>query len=125
VARDDFGSRITELQRIVGRGHLVGVVGFGQDLPNYAIPQHQGYWENFMGHFGFKEMHQPLKGYLSKPLQAAESAIWQGVAMSLLTTGPVVTMSAAMEGLQGAAQAMAPFRTGALKGSAYHRVGAD
>lgn len=125
---DSFFAVTDAISARVGlHGHVVGTVGFGRDLANYAIPQWRSWWENYYwpgrGHVGFKTMNQPLNHYLTRPLYDRSTEWLQDLADRVIAEGGDVAMRAVVDKLRDAAVESAPVRSGDLRRSVFTAVG--
>lgn len=117
-----FGDGIDELHALVGRGHLQGTVEFDQV---YAFNQHEGFWVDFLGRLGPKEMERGRPHFLSGPLTAGADEMMHTVADHLLKDGALSAMVENVLKLAADSAAAAPVEFGDLADSAHPMVTDD
>lgn len=120
--KGSFGDRVDALKEIVGQGRLEGSVEFDQ---LYAFNQEVGYWEDFLGHEGPKEMERGHPHFLGGSLTAEADPIMESMADHFLKEGPTVGMIEGAERLADTSAAAAPVEFGDLADSAHPMVTDD
>ncbi len=114
----DFSERVSELQARVGEGDLIGKLEV--DTP-YAFNQHEKYWVNFMGRYGFNTINRYHNGggekFVEGPLMANYTRYLEHLADEVLEGDLPEAMADNARDMNDELRANAPEKTGRLKGS--------
>ena len=118
MAGGSFFERIEELQERVGEGDLVGKLEV--DTP-YAFNQHEKYWVNFMGRYGFNTINRYHNGggekFVEQPLMENYPGYLQHLAGEVLEGDVAEAMADNARDMNDELRRSAPEKTGRLKGS--------
>lgn len=118
MAEGSFFERVEELKERVGEGDLKGSLEV--DTP-YAFNQHESYWVNFMGRYGFNTIDRYHNGgggkFVEEPLLENHPRYLQHLADAVLDGVLVEAMVDNVEDMNDALRANAPEKTGRLKNS--------
>lgn len=119
--RGTFGDGCAALKALVP-SRTQGTVEFDQV---YAFNQEVGYWEDFLGHEGPKEMERGHPHFLGGSLTGGSDSFMSTIADHLLHDGPVPGMIENAERLADVSAAAAPVEFGDLADSAHPQVTDD
>lgn len=126
MAGGSFFERVEELQERVGEGDLVGTLT--SDTP-YSFNQHEGYWVNFLGKYGFNAIKQhhngggpPPSKFIEQPLLENYPRYFQHLADAVLDGSLPEAMHDNVEHMNEELKENAPEKSGRLKNSGHISV---
>ena len=109
----DFFTETEKLARKIGDGTLSGILAV--DGGERSEPLEHGYWQNFMGRYGYKKIENYNQGgphATQRALQETYEGNLQDISKTLLVEGPEAGMKRSVGRMRDRFRENAPKRTG-------------